>query len=74
MGHNAPTSATVRTAPSATTSMERVCATRASRGRAARTASAPPASTDSAATSTVPAGRRTRSGDAAEFSSPQQAC
>lgn len=65
--HNAPTSATVRTAPSATTSTGRVCATRVSRGRAARTASAQPASTDSAATSTALAGRRTRSGEAARF-------
>lgn len=65
--HNAPTSATVRTAPSATTSMGRVSATRVSRGRAARTASAPPASTDWAATSTALAGRRTRSGEAARF-------
>lgn len=65
--HNAPTSATVRTAPSATTSMGRVCATRVSRGRAARTASAPPASTDWAATSTALAGRRTHSGEAARF-------
>lgn len=62
-GRSAPTSATVRTAPNATTSTGRVCATRASRAPAARTASAPAASTDSAATSTAPAGWRTRSGD-----------
>lgn len=62
MGRSVPTSVTVRTEPSATTSTGPVCATRALRAPAARTASVPPACTDSSVTNTAPAKLQIHSG------------
>lgn len=62
MDHSVLTSVTARTVPSATTSMEPVFATKASRAQAARTASVPQACTDYSATNTARAKLKPHSG------------